>query len=60
MIQVTRANDLDRQAQRLDAEAAELEQVDASQAGRARREAELLRQQAAKLRGGRIDGVRFG
>lgn len=60
MIQVTRADDLDRQAQRLEAEATEIEQVDESQAGRARAEATRLRQQAARLRSGRADDVRFG
>jgi hypothetical protein len=60
MIQVTRADDLEQQAARLDAEATELEQLDPSQADRRRREATRMRQQATQLRRGRTDGVRFG
>jgi hypothetical protein len=60
MIQVTRANDLEQQAARLDAEAVELEPLDPSQADKRRREATRLRQQATQLRRGRADGVRFG
>jgi hypothetical protein len=60
MIQVTRANDLEQQAARLDAEATELEQLDPSQAEKRRCEASHLRAQASRLRRGRTDGAKFG
>lgn len=60
MIQITRANDLEKQAAQLDTDAGKLERVDPSQAERARSEASQLREQASRLRRGRTDGVRFG
>lgn len=61
MIQVTRADDLDRQAQRLEAEATELEQAGEGRAAYFKKnDAHQTRLQAERLRRGRTDGVRFG
>jgi hypothetical protein len=60
MIQVKRADDLERDAAALETQATELDRVDPSQAERARREASQLRVQASRLRRGRTDGVKFG
>jgi hypothetical protein len=58
MIQVTRADDLERQAQQLEAEA---RQLGDTRAGAVKlNEAYQLRRLAEKLRARRSDGVRFG
>lgn len=57
MIQVQRADDLERQALRLELEA---EELGADEAARKRGEARQLRALAARMRRGRAEGVRFG